>query len=176
MTTALALASPYGMPDASITFGRTANHEEVRRNDLVLDTSMSLEAELPPEFSTASSIQSRTATGRFEALLATLQEAIAEADRFAFELPSELAMNRIARLLFAAVGMRKDLTTLDIAVGEDGSIEVTMVPHHHFITLDVSPSGSHVETVVRNVNSGELVASTQVDSEFEFLRWMERGA
>jgi hypothetical protein len=113
-------------------------------------------------------------TGRLDELVRIFDDARQSAARCAFDLPSIQAIKRTEKLLRLAASSVDSIATFDIAIGEDGSIELTAAPGGRLITLDISPSGAKVEMVVRDTVTGELLASEQAATNTGIVRWIER--
>ena len=111
-----------------------------------------------------------------KAILSELQAAHGEAIAMAFDLPSEAALQRAHRLLAQIACTLEDLSTFEVAIGEDGTIEITGNPSSEFITIDISPTGRQLSMSVRSVATGEVVRSADESNEQEVVRQLERAA
>jgi hypothetical protein len=111
-----------------------------------------------------------TAKNRLARLLANLQAAHSEAKAWGFALPSDLAMERAVALfqhLATATGVAD---SLEIAIGEDGCIEVTAVSGRERIIVDIPPAGTRTEIVVQDWQSGDVLAHSAPATEDDVVR------
>ncbi len=98
-----------------------------------------------------------------------LREAQAAAARNGFDQPAEGAVARATRVFDALAAA--DFAPFDVAIGVDGSIELTATIGTLAITIDVSPTGSRIDAVLdtadRVVWVGENVTPAAVVKEIE---------
>jgi hypothetical protein len=113
---------------------------------------------------------------RLMALEAALRLALGEATRMGFDEPSADAAEHASRILELLV--RADLRerAIDIAIGEDGTIEITVASERTLATVDVSPSGRDVALVLRDVETSEITGVPSSPSEAAVVGAIERAA
>lgn len=117
-----------------------------------------------------------TRRDQIEKLLSSLQAARTEAEKWGFAVPSEEAMTRADALLKHLVAATNIAESIEIAVGEDGSIEITAVPGRKLVVVDIPPAGTRMEIVVQNWKSGEVVEHSSSASEDDVVRLIEHAA
>jgi hypothetical protein len=109
---------------------------------------------------------------RLDELAHVLMEALGTAERCSFALPSHVASAVTMRLLGQLAIASEEIETIDVVVGEDGSIEVTAAPAKRLITFDISQSGAKSEMVVRDTAAGKMIASLPAATEADFVKWL----
>lgn len=102
--------------------------------------------------------------------------ALADAQRFGFELPSRVALARAEAVLSCLASGVSGIGFLDVAVGDDGTTEITTTRGAVRFTIDITPTGTGIDVVVQNGASGAIVSSARVTTEKDVLRCVDRAA
>lgn len=107
-------------------------------------------------------------------LLNDLRLATDEAAAWDFDLPSAEATDRAENFLRAIILHTHVGNRTDVAVGEDGSIELTITQGSSLIVLDIPPSGSRTSMVIQDHETGEITSSFATVSENDVVRRIEQ--
>jgi len=113
---------------------------------------------------------------RSEKLVSEFRMAQQDAEAYGFELPSNDAVARAVALLTHIARSTTSTESVDVAVGEDGSVEITVVLGRELIVVAIPPSGTRMEMVVQNWKSGEILAPCTRVSEDVVVQRIERAA
>jgi hypothetical protein len=111
-----------------------------------------------------------------EGLQVALSAACRDADRRGFDCPSEAALAHALSLLRQLASIPNLAPTLDVAVGEDGALEITAVPGRALVVIDIDQAGRQMELVVQALDSGAILEECASTSEDEVVRLVERAA
>ncbi len=113
---------------------------------------------------------------REQALVAALCDARDAAERNGFDLPEAGSYQRAAQLL-KHLAVRTPALPIEVAVGDDGSIEITAVCGQRYFVIDVSPSGGDLHLMVEDLETRSLTFVAKRTNEDEIVRQMiERAA
>jgi hypothetical protein len=108
-------------------------------------------------------------------LKAELALAHAEAERYSFDLPSPDALRRAEQLLSLLAAQMPEVGAVDVAVGDDGTVEITTTARGERFTIDIVPSGQRIEMVIQDAASGAIIGSTAA-TEKDIVNRIERAA
>lgn len=86
---------------------------------------------------------------RSQALLDELAAARADAVRWEFDLPSDAAYAQAETLLRAISASTVPTETLEVAVGVDGVVEITLSLGETYFVVDVEPDGTRIQFLAR---------------------------
>jgi hypothetical protein len=107
-------------------------------------------------------------------LVAELEAARKDAIAWDYDQPSPAALRRAEDLLTRLAQTVDWRETIDCAVAVDGSIEVTGTRHSQLIVLDLDASGSHLQLVLQDLESGQIVMATSPATASDAVRQLER--
>ncbi len=111
------------------------------------------------------------------AVIADLEAAHRSAKVDGFDLPSGLATLRATNLLrLIGRDSRADASSIDVALGEDGSIEISVLAAGATLIIDIPPSGRRLEMVVQDARTGAVLAPSTVVNEDDIVERIERPA
>lgn len=113
---------------------------------------------------------------RAESLLNELAAARADAELWGFDLPSEKAFDIATSLLASMHDLDLGQDSVDVAVGEDGNIEITAVAGGEHITVLIAHTGSRTQMVVHDRNTWEVASLSDFVEPSEVVRRIERAA
>ncbi len=112
---------------------------------------------------------------RLDALFAEFDLAVSEARAMGFACPTQAARDVARRLLRRLAGL-SDERVLDVAVGEDGTIEITASSKASIATVEVSPSESLTRLILRDLRTGAVTPVASGLSKEEVARRIEQAA
>ena len=110
-----------------------------------------------------------------QSLLLDLETALKEAYEWGFEATSPSAIVEAEGLLRAIQSRAAVSDAVEVAVGEDGSIEITASDGAALIIVDIPPSGSRIEMVVQDWQSGEILTPAASVTRDNVVERIERG-
>lgn len=111
--------------------------------------------------------------GRFEAMLAA---AVTNAEAWEFERPEPAALAR-AREIFAYMAEHLDRTdAFEVAVGDDGSIELTVSGRVSYVTVAVQPGGRPIHAATVNAAEKRITWQANEPPLSRLAKEIERAA
>lgn len=113
---------------------------------------------------------------RTEIVIAELKLALRDAEAHGSVCPSAAASAEAAEFLRLLAGRLPADRTIDVAVGEDGTIEITASSDATLATVDVSPSGRVTRLIMRDLRTGAVSPVTSGLSYADLAQRIEQAA
>ena len=117
-----------------------------------------------------------SAREKIVALAAQFDEARALAKNLEFDAPSAAAVERAAALLALIAEAVTETSVFEVALGEDGTIEITAASDASFVTIDISPASARAAMVVQDAHSDEITVSIPIATDQDILSQIDRAA
>ncbi len=113
--------------------------------------------------------------------LRTLMSELSSAAQFAarahFDPPSPFALERARTVLsLLAIRCTAEAMTTDVAVAEDGMVEITALKGTRRYTVEIPSGGSRVEIIAQDAESGALLGPSVATTEQDAVDRIERAA
>ncbi|MFN0148336.1 MAG: hypothetical protein ACKVT1_17690 [Dehalococcoidia bacterium] len=99
-----------------------------------------------------------------------------QAHDWGFDLPSATASHRAQGLLARLAHVVRDVQRVDVAVGEDGTVEINVLSRRELATIDIPPNGSRLEMIRRDRTSGAVRGPAETLTEAMIVERIERAA
>ena len=111
---------------------------------------------------------------RAQSLLDELAAARADAVRWDFDLPSDAAYAQAKSLLRRLCASSVPTDSVEVAIGGDGDIEISVAPGDELVTITISYTGGRVQMIVQNLATGAIIAPSTEATNDQITRRIER--